>query len=103
MTILLKENGIISKTLDGVKILASGFNPGRDELTEYVKYVKDNAGDGVTNILVELDDNGEVNLHYTEHNMPFERIRRITGYLTGDLKTWNDAKKAEEHDRLKHF
>ena len=32
----------------------------------------------------------------------FQRIRRITGYLTGDLNTWNDAKKAEEKDRVKH-
>ncbi len=32
----------------------------------------------------------------------FERIRRITGYITGDLKTWNNAKRAEERDRVKH-
>ena len=32
----------------------------------------------------------------------FERIRRITGYLTGNLVTWNNAKKAEEKDRVKH-
>lgn len=32
----------------------------------------------------------------------FERIRRITGYLVGSLTTWNDAKKAEERDRVKH-
>lgn len=32
----------------------------------------------------------------------FERIRRITGYLTGSLHTWNNAKKAEERDRVKH-
>lgn len=32
----------------------------------------------------------------------FSRIRRITGYLTGDLSTWGDAKKSEEHDRVKH-
>lgn len=32
----------------------------------------------------------------------FERIRRITGYLTGSLNTWNNAKKAEEKDRVKH-
>lgn len=32
----------------------------------------------------------------------FERIRRITGYLVGSLATWNDAKKAEERDRVKH-
>ena len=32
----------------------------------------------------------------------FERIRRITGYLVGTLDKWNDAKKAEEKDRVKH-
>ena len=32
----------------------------------------------------------------------FERIRRITGYLVGTLERWNDAKKAEERDRVKH-
>lgn len=32
----------------------------------------------------------------------FERIRRITGYLTGTLERWNDAKQAEERDRVPH-
>ena len=32
----------------------------------------------------------------------FERIRRITGYLVGTIDRWNDAKRAEEHDRVKH-
>ncbi|AMC92766.1 anaerobic ribonucleoside triphosphate reductase [Erysipelothrix larvae] len=37
------------------------------------------------------------------HNaQPFERIRRITGYLVGTLDRFNDAKRAEEHDRVKH-
>lgn len=31
------------------------------------------------------------------------RMRRITGYLTGDLSSWNSAKRAEEHDRVKHL
>ena len=35
-------------------------------------------------------------------DIPFERLRRITGYLVGSLDRWNDAKKAEEHDRVKH-
>ena len=35
--------------------------------------------------------------------VPFERIRRITGYLVGTLDKWNDAKRAEEHDRVKHM
>lgn len=33
----------------------------------------------------------------------FERIRRITGYLTGTLDKWNNAKRAEERDRVKHL
>ena len=33
---------------------------------------------------------------------PIDRIRRITGYLVGTLDRFNDAKKAEEQDRVKH-
>lgn len=33
---------------------------------------------------------------------PMERIRRITGYLVGSLEHFNNAKRAEEHDRVKH-
>ncbi len=32
----------------------------------------------------------------------FERIRRITGYLVGTTDRFNNAKKCEEHDRVKH-
>jgi anaerobic ribonucleoside-triphosphate reductase len=32
----------------------------------------------------------------------FERIRRITGYLVGTMDKWNDAKRAEERDSVKH-
>lgn len=32
----------------------------------------------------------------------FERIRRITGYLVGTTESFNDAKRAEERDRVKH-
>ncbi len=35
-------------------------------------------------------------------NPNFERIRRITGYLVGTMDNWNDAKTAEERDRVKH-
>lgn len=38
-----------------------------------------------------------------EDNDKFERIRRITGYLVGTLERFNDGKKAEERDRVKHF
>ncbi|NMA08900.1 MAG: anaerobic ribonucleoside triphosphate reductase [Clostridiales bacterium] len=38
----------------------------------------------------------------SEDGCGFERIRRITGYLVGTLDNFNDAKRAEEHDRVKH-
>ena len=43
-----------------------------------------------------FDANGNFN------NINFDRIRRITGYLVGTLDKFNDGKKAEEHDRVKH-
>lgn len=38
-----------------------------------------------------------------EGDTKFQRIRRITGYLVGTLDRFNDAKRAEERDRIKHF
>lgn len=32
----------------------------------------------------------------------FERIRRVTGYLSGDISRFNNGKRAEEKDRVKH-
>ena len=37
-----------------------------------------------------------------ENGTNFERIRRITGYLVGTMDKWNDGKRAEEKDRIKH-
>ena len=37
-----------------------------------------------------------------EHNVAFDRIRRITGYLVGTIDRFNNAKRAEVIDRVKH-
>ena len=42
-------------------------------------------------------ENGKVGYH-----VKFERIRRITGYLVGTLDRFNNAKRKEEADRVKH-
>ncbi len=39
---------------------------------------------------------------YVGQGVPFERIRRITGYLVGTTDRFNNAKRAEERDRVKH-
>lgn len=51
---------------------------------------------------VTLADDGQLLVAYRYPPAHFERIRRITGYLTGTLDTWNDAKRAEERDRVRH-
>lgn len=47
-------------------------------------------------------DGDYVELAYHYANQPFHRIRRITGYLVGTLDRFNNAKRAEESDRVKH-
>lgn len=47
-------------------------------------------------------DGEDVGLTYITSNDGFERIRRITGYLVGTLDRFNDGKRAEEADRVKH-
>lgn len=43
-----------------------------------------------------------MNVKKIGQNIPFERIRRITGYLVGTTDRWNNGKRAEEKDRVKH-
>ena len=41
--------------------------------------------------------------HENDGNPNFERIRRITGYLVGTLDRFNNGKRSEERDRVKHL
>ena len=72
------------------------------ELEAYRKYVTDNHP-GRTLEELEIEVDGEyVNLSYKFAEIPFDRVRRITGYLVGTMEKWNNAKAAEERDRVKH-
>lgn len=48
------------------------------------------------------DKNIKVKNGCVGEGVDFQRIRRITGYLVGDLKRFNNGKKAEVLDRVKH-
>ena len=73
----------------------------RQEQQAYIDYLQEKHGRKLERLEIELD--GEfANLNYAFANEPFERIRRITGYLVGTMDRWNDAKAAEERDRVKH-
>ena len=73
----------------------------QSEIDQYVKHATEACGfpPDALDITVEGD---EVLLGYHVPASPFERIRRITGYLTGSTSSWNNAKRAEERDRVKH-
>ena len=52
---------------------------------------------------IDLELDGDfVNAKYHFADVPFQRIRRITGYLVGTLDRFNNAKRAEEKARVKH-
>lgn len=74
-----------------------------EEKLAYMEYVKKKYPDEIIDtLIISFDDEGYANLEVHKHSVPFERIRRITGYLTTTLDRWNSSKKAEEHDRVKH-
>ena len=51
------------------------------------------------NFQITTNSNGEL---VVGAGLRVQRIRRVTGYLTGSLGRFNDAKKAEVRDRVKH-
>lgn len=73
------------------------------EIDAYVEMARDKYDDKLIGLKIEVENDDEVTLTYIlKNDVPFERIRRITGYLVGTLDKWNDAKRAEERDRVKH-
>lgn len=89
MTVTLK-NGDISEISE-------------EEKQAYIDHVRTKYPDEIIDeIIIDIGDDGYVGLEIHKHSIPFDRIRRITGYLVGSLNRFNDGKKAEEHDRVKH-
>ena len=71
------------------------------EAQAYVEYLEEKYNRKLESLDINID--GEfADLDYRFEHQPFERIRRITGYLVGTMDNWNDAKAAEERDRVKH-
>ena len=89
--------------VNGVEVNVNGLNDvSEKEIINYINYIKENAQESVTSITISDAGNGEVALDYQTQPAKFERIRRITGYLVGTVDRFNNAKRAEEHDRVKH-
>lgn len=89
--------------VDGVEIKVVGLDDfTEDEAQSYVNYVRERISDPLESLEVKLCEDGKIDLNYKAQGEKFERIRRITGYLTGDLNSWNNAKRSEESERVKH-
>lgn len=72
------------------------------EAQNYVKYLEEKYNRKLESLDINVD--GEyVDLKYKFAPVKIERIRRITGYLVGTMDNWNNAKSAEERDRVKHM
>lgn len=74
----------------------------QDEIDYYVDKIKTENPDKVYKSITLKVDGDYVELISEYDNKPFDRIRRITGYLVGTLDRFNDAKRAEVEDRVKH-
>lgn len=81
-----------------MQVNVTGGTLPKEEIDMYVKRAEE-LHPGTTCIDIAVD--GEyVDIDY--HILPFDRIRRITGYLVGTLDRFNDAKRSEVGDRVKH-
>lgn len=88
----------------GIKIVVKNGELTDEEIEQYVKYVDEKYavnGYEVNEIDLTIVDNEYIDLE-VHRSEPFERIRRITGYLVGTLNKFNNAKRAEVSARVKH-
>lgn len=92
------------QTIDGVFVEVTGDEDlPMHEIRQYLFYLRNKNKRKMLDSLTINVDGKYVGLRYRFVPMKFERIRRVTGYLSGTLDTWNNAKRAEERDRVKHI
>ena len=81
-------------------------NATEDVAKDYVAYAEEHKTEEAKIDKIVVSKNGEeaeIEIKYVQDKPKIERIRRITGYLTGALNVWNDAQRAEESERVRHM
>lgn len=86
--------------IDGIEVTLAGDTPLPGEIEGYVREGIKRHGSRLTGMDIHLDG-PDMDVDYIL-KQPFERIRRITGYLVGTTDRWNNAKQHELADRVKH-
>ncbi len=74
----------------------------QEEAQAYIRMIRQKHPEQILKEVTFKVDGDFVDVSYTYDTVPFDRIRRITGYLVGTLDRFNDAKRAEESERVKH-
>lgn len=87
--------------IDGINIKIVGEELPEEEIREYIKRGREKYGKRLKGLELHPDSE-EIGIYYNLAFVPFNRLRRITGYLVGDLSRWNNGKRAEQADRVKH-
>jgi hypothetical protein len=84
------------------KVTVEGGELSEKELEAYLSHIAEQYPNRKLKYLNVKLDGEYVDLSYDFETVPFERVRRITGYLVGTMDRWNNAKRAEERDRVHH-
>ena len=88
------------KIINNIQVAVRG-DISNEELSIYLLQMQSKQRYKIVKADVAVD--GEyIDVNYTFEHVPFERIRRITGYLVGTTARWGDGKRAEEKDRVRH-
>lgn len=88
--------------MSNINVIVTGGELPQQEINAYIARCREKyKGRTLKEIKINVDGD-YVDLDYTFEPVNFDRIRRITGYLVGTTERFNDAKKAEVNDRVKH-
>lgn len=87
--------------INNIEVSISGDEISAEELSIYLSGVQSKKKYKIIKAAVTVDGEN-VGINCTFQHVPFERIRRTTGYLVGTTAKWCNSKRAEEHDRVKH-
>ncbi|MBQ9695807.1 MAG: hypothetical protein IJV58_05200 [Oscillospiraceae bacterium] len=74
----------------------------KEEAEAYIRMIRDKHPEQIIRDVTFTVDGDFVDVSYTYDTVPFDRIRRITGYLVGSLDRFNNAKRSEVADRVPH-
>lgn len=86
---------------DGVNVTTNTDTITKEEIQAYLERGRSKSKVKLTGCTIVIDGD-MVDLQFEYDKAPFQRIRRITGYLVGTLDRFNNGKRAEVEDRVTH-